>query len=115
MWVSRGVWEEYITKAAAGRAERADLQLLVSRLDTDIAALKLAVDRERKRAEAAVDEMLKVATMFQAQPVAQEARERMDPRRMDNIFEEEDAEEVARDRAFLDKAGVGALFEESLG
>ena len=115
MWVNKA---EYLKL----REENASYKKWVELLESANASMKLRIAEqidwmkaEKARAEAAIDEMVKIATVFQAQPIAQEARERLDPGQFDNIFEEEDPSAVARDQAILSDAGVGALFEEYSG
>ena len=115
MWVNKA---EYLKLREENATYKKWVELLESANASMMRRIAEQIDvmkAERARAEAAVDEMLKLTTAFQTQPIAQEARERMDPDRMENIFEEEDEAAVARDKAILENAGVGALFEEYSG
>lgn len=91
MWIDRDTYMSLNASAAALAADR-------NRLERRVEELEKEVERERTRAEAALDELVKFATMGRAEPVSgesrQDARKKMDITGMDNIFEEEDPEAV---------------------
>ena len=89
--------EMYAT-AAALAADRISLMAQVEDLRRTVDKLEEKVKLAEARTEAAVDEMLKLATLGRLAPVADEARQdqrkRNDIAGMDDILEEEDLEKV---------------------
>ncbi|MEE9401422.1 MAG: hypothetical protein V3V32_05335 [Dehalococcoidia bacterium] len=110
MWIWREKYEELLAwkvEAAKQAATAAGYQDLASNL------LK-QVENERKRAENAIDELLKIKV--QADPVSPEAlvRQRVNPAEMDNMFEDEDEDAVKRLLERAEAVGVQTIYSEAL-
>lgn len=90
MWVDKKEYFELRDAKARLEGENGRMSDMISDLQVRVHELKQQVDAERGRAEAAVDEMMKVNTLGLARPVSTESRNRMDITSNDNMLEEED-------------------------
>ena len=117
MWVEKGHYMEMYASAAALAADRAQLWDRVGILKVEIQELKDLLKAANARTEAAVDELLKLATLGRLAPIADETRQdqrkRADITGMDDMFEEEDAAKVAEwERRMAAGEDPTDLFEE---
>jgi len=121
VWLWKADYDFLQKKAEAQIAvevERNMLQNLVFRLEAEVVTLKAEKELERHRAEAAVDEMMKLSTAmigYTPKGVAERAPEQRAPDAMDNIFEEEDPAAVKAVIERIVDGGPEVLFAEYHG